>query len=104
MNAIQNCPVTIKQIELAEQIFGPDLGRLKGKTTRTKPKPVSMDYIHIPEELINTHCEVELSIDTIKVNGILFLTTVSRNIKYRTAQPISSKHMSVYRSALDTVF
>ena len=51
MNIIANNPVTIEDIETAEQIFGSDIGSLKGKTTRKKPIPVVDDYIAIPEEL-----------------------------------------------------
>jgi hypothetical protein len=44
MNAIRNLPITIEDIKLAEQIFGPDIGSLKGKTTRGKPSPVVSDF------------------------------------------------------------
>ena len=35
MNAIRNCPVTVEDVNLAEQIYGPDISALKGKSTRT---------------------------------------------------------------------
>ena len=31
-NGLMNCPVTLGDVEAAEQIFGPDIGSLKGKT------------------------------------------------------------------------
>jgi hypothetical protein len=34
---IANYPVTVRDIQNAHQIFGPDLANLRGKTTRTKP-------------------------------------------------------------------
>jgi hypothetical protein len=36
-NSIKNLPVTLDDVKLAEKFFGPDIGALKGKTTRQKP-------------------------------------------------------------------
>jgi hypothetical protein len=85
-NQIRNLPITLDDINIAEKIFGPDVGALKGKTTRTKPAPVVPDFIEIPKELIINHENVILCIDAIKINGLTFLTTISRNIMYRTAE------------------
>jgi hypothetical protein len=104
MNAIRNLPITIEDIKLAEQIFGPDIGSLKGKTTRGKPSPVVSDYIEIPQELINNHQDIVLCMDGMMINGISFLTTISRNIMYRTAEWIENKTSKAYRSVLDNVF
>ena len=100
MNIIANNPVTTKDIKIAEQIFGQDIGSLKGKTTRTKPVPVVNNYIKIPEELIMKQQNVILCIDGIKVNELLFLTTISKNMCYCTAQFIESKTVSNYKEAL----
>ena len=48
--------------------------------------------------------DVILCIDGIKVNGLTFLTTVSRNICYRTAQFVVDKSVNSYRAALHKVF
>ena len=37
---LTNCPVTVRDIDNANRIFGPDLANLRGKTTRTKPECV----------------------------------------------------------------
>jgi hypothetical protein len=78
MNLIANNLITVEDIEIAEQIFGSDIGSLKGKTTRMKPIPVVDNYIAIPQKLYAKQQDVVLCIDGIKVNGLLFLTTVSK--------------------------
>jgi hypothetical protein len=44
-NQIKNCPVTIEDIKICEQIFGPDIYAIKDKTTRRTPKVVVNDYV-----------------------------------------------------------
>ena len=77
---------------------------LKGKTTRQKPAPVVSDYIEIPKELIDNHVNIILCIDGMKINGVPFITTVSRNIMYRTAEWVPNQTSQAYRSVLDNVF
>jgi hypothetical protein len=95
MNFILNNPVTIKNIKIAQQIFeldiGSDIGSLKGKTTRRKHLLVINGYIKLPVELFAKQQNIVLCIDSIKVHGLVFLTTISKNLYYRTAQYIESK-------------
>jgi Reverse transcriptase (RNA-dependent DNA polymerase) len=103
-NMIKNIPITIEDINIAEKIFGPDVGALKGKTTRQKPAPVVNDYVEVPKELIDNHHNVTLCMDGIKINGVPFLTTISRNIMYRTAEWVPNQTPEAYRSVLDNIF
>ena len=104
MNCIKNNPVMTEDIVIAEKIFGPDIGALKGKTTRRKPAPVLPDYIKIPRELIAAQQSVTLCLDVMKVNGAVFLTTFPRNLYYRTAQHVKSQTPDVYHQCLGAIF
>jgi hypothetical protein len=104
MNSITNNPITTEDIKIAENIFGADIGSIKGKTTRRKPAPVVNDYVEIPNELIATQRNVTLCMDGMKVNGVAFLTTVSINLQYRTAQFVKHQTIAVYRGALKELF
>ena len=47
VNAINNCTITIADIDICEKILGPDIYKSKLIKVRTKPKMVVNDYIEI---------------------------------------------------------
>ena len=104
MNGIRDCDVTLEDIDTAEQIFGKDVASLKGKTVRQKVAPVVHNVVSIPPELMKIHHNIELCIDTLFVNGLPFLTTISKNIKYRTATFLETRTKDGYYKAIDEVF
>jgi hypothetical protein len=85
INGIRDCPITEKDLKLMVKIYGPDVSALKGKITRTKQVQVKQSVVDIPKELIAAQKEIELAVDTIFVNGMPFLTTMSKGIRYQTA-------------------
>jgi hypothetical protein len=103
MNIIQNCPVTVEDVNIADKIFGPDMSSLKGKSTRRKPKPVRKDLIEIPKEIITKHHDVELCMDTMYVNECGMLTAIDRTIKFRSLVPMNTKQHEEYYRALDQI-
>ena len=104
MNSIKDCPVTVEDVDIAESIYGPDVASLKGKATRTNPTPVIRDYVDIPPELMFRQHQVDLCIDTFFVNGIPFLSSISKRIMFRTCSRITDRKMQHYRSALEEIF
>ena len=90
MNLIKDCEVKTEDVNLAEKVYGPDVGAIKGKSTRVKPTPVTSEIIEIPDELLKLQEEITLSMDGLQVNTVKFLTTISHNIYYRTAQALSA--------------
>ena len=71
---------------IANKLFGPDVGALKGKTTRRGPpivdSPVSIDITHI----LKYYGEVTLCIDLMYMNKVPLLVTLSRNVKFGTVE------------------
>ena len=80
-NLIPNCPVSRRDIVTAEHIFGPDVGSLRGKTTRKQPIGVGL-YNHktIPSGIVKQYQDVILAVDILYVNKLPFIATISRYI------------------------
>jgi hypothetical protein len=95
---IQDNPVTTNDVDLAEHILGPDVGTVKGKTTRRKPLPIIDEHIEIPEELISVQEDITLAIDGITINSLKFLSTISRNIYYRTVHYMPTTEAKNYQT------
>ena len=103
MNAIADLPVRTSDVTLAEKIFGPDLGSLKGKTTRQRPLPMVSDQITIPPQLYESRDALDLCIDIMFVNELPYFTTITKALYYRTAQFLPTRtHRDLY-TALDEV-
>ena len=90
-NVINNCPITTRDVDNAEKIFGKDISTLKGKSTRPKPTTVIDDYVDIPTEIMENNREVELCMDIMYINDLPFLTTIDRQIKFRSLVPMDSR-------------
>jgi hypothetical protein len=83
-NLLPNCPITKADILAAEDIFGPDLGTLKGKSTRAKPHKVRPILVSIPQQILQRYRSVTICVDLMFVNKVAFLVTISRNIHFGT--------------------
>ena len=66
-NLIPNSPITVHDIKNAEFIWGPELGALKGKTTRQTSPHIRMENNSIPMHVMQQYNDVTLSADVMKV-------------------------------------
>ena len=93
--------VTTDNVNLATKAYGLDVGGIKGKTTRSKPTPVTSNIVEIPDELLEVQKDLIVSMDGLTVNSLKFLSTISHELFYRTAQYVSKPVASVYEVCMD---
>jgi hypothetical protein len=103
MNVIQNCPVTVEDVNISEKIFGPDISSRKGKLTRRKPKPVRQDLIESLKEIITKHHNTDLCMDAIYENECGILTAIDQTIKFRSLVPMNTKQHVEFCHAIDQI-
>ena len=77
-----NCPFTVKDIDRAIEIFGPDLGALKGRSVRTPPPHVKIEHTVMKSKVE----DIILTGDIFYVYGLPFLVTQSRKLKLIVVQ------------------
>jgi len=75
----------------AEEIFGPNLGSLKGKTVQRGEKHVAFKPVHLPLSISAKYRSMILCIDLMFVNKIPFLITISRHVKCGTVEVMKNR-------------
>ena len=90
-NLIRNCPLTVADIDIADKLFGPDIGSLCGKTVRRALTTVKTDYVAIPNVIRDRMGTVEITGDLFFVSGIPFLLTLGKRIKFMTLENIPDR-------------
>ena len=90
-NLLPNCPANHRGVFRAKQIFGPDIGSSKGKTVRRQPTRVEVEEVSLPPTIQQHYQEVMLACDIMYVNKIPFLMSISRHIRFGTAQHIKNQ-------------
>ena len=102
-NLILNFPVTVSDVARAEKFYGKDIHALKGKTTRSKPKQVVIDYMELPKSILESNRNITLSIDIMYVNNIPFVTTIIRHVKFTTVKVIQKRTKSQFSECIKNV-
>ena len=103
MNCMHNCPVTVIDIDTAEDIFGKDIFALKGKTTRKSPFAVTINAIDVPPEIVKLHNDTFLGIDMFCIKSLAFFIVVSSKIKLVTTEEINNENMRTILNCIKSV-
>ena len=83
-NIYRNCPITIKDISLAEELYGKDVAGIKGRNVRKQPKEVKDERMIVPNDIRKKAQALTLCADIMYVWEQPFLTSIDRQLKYRS--------------------
>jgi Reverse transcriptase (RNA-dependent DNA polymerase) len=102
-NLLPNCPITRDDIVAAEKILGPDVGSLKGKTVRKGSVRVEGSMINIPASIFEQYRDVVLAGDIMFVSKMPFFMSISRKIKFGTAELLPNQQSKSLMIAIKNV-
>ena len=99
-NLLQNSQINRADIRAAEDIFGPNLGALKGKTPDRRSTVVSGGRDGVAPDILDRHRDLVVSIDIFFINKIPFLLTTPRNLQFETVEAIPNHQVSTVLKAI----
>ena len=102
-SSLPNCPVTQRDVIIANNLFGPDVGALKGKTTQRSPPIVDSPMPVDITSILKYYGEVTLCVDLMYVNRVPLLVTLSRNIKVGTVEAVKDRKEATLLKGIATV-
>ena len=100
---LKNCPVTRRDIHIAKDIYGPNLGSLKGKTTRRTLPHVPSGTDPIPYELLKRHPGVTIMVDIFFINNIPFLLSLSRGLQFLTVEVLPNRQIVMVKDRIRSI-
>ena len=91
-NILKNLPILWEDVRMAEDVYGPSITHLKGKTVRCNIQYVEpVNITSVPKTILNKYKEVAICCDLMHINRIVFLNTISRHIIFATGSMIKNR-------------
>ena len=98
-----NCPLNRDYVIGDEYIWGTNLGCLKGKNSRQKKPHIRGGILTLPTNFLERYKGVTLAGDIMFINGIRFINTISRYIKFMAAEHITSAKAPTLKESIRQV-
>jgi hypothetical protein len=103
-NQFRNCPVDRRHIQAAEDIFGTNVGALRGKTPRRTVGHVTGQHDPVPPDILDAHGDITIAVDIMFINKVAFLITISRNLRIGSITALDNRQHTHVRDCLLQVF
>jgi acetolactate synthase regulatory subunit len=103
-HSLPNCPIKQQDAINAANIFGCDIGSLKGKTTRRSLDGIHANITNIPRQIMEQYRDITLCVNLMFVNCIPFFLSISRNIRFITATVLSNRKETSLVKALTKIY
>ena len=95
-----NCPLKRDDVRGAEEIWGKNLGCLKGKTPRQKMPHTRGKFPPLPITILERYKNVALAGYIMFINSIRFINTISIHVKFITAEHIANAEASTLQESI----
>ena len=103
-NLLHDCPITVNDFNNALEIYGKDVGAIKGKTVRLKPNPVVLTHPEpIPTNIKRKLQTMVLAADILYVDCVKIFTTITRQLQFTTVQMIKDRKMKTILKCIDEI-
>ena len=98
---IANCPVTSAHANMAEDIFGPSIVGVQGKTVRRNLP--SFEFDQIPISIAPKYRKVTIGVDIFRTNSIRYFASISVHIGFGTIQAFGDGTVSTLADSLESI-
>ena len=98
---ITNCAVTLEDIRIANDIFGPNIKSVIGKTTNGASKVSNALPMSVPSEILKKNSDLIVAVDILYVNEVPFLAAVSNPVDYITSHSLHDVSEKSLKQSID---
>lgn len=97
--SMMNCPITVADFRRAVDIWGIDIGVLKGKSVRSTPEPVPVQSV----PSLNDIGPITLCLDLFFIDKTIFLLSISRKLNLLVIRHVPDRKAETLKKATDDI-